>query len=127
MEELKPDIAYIDADDVEEERFGNSIKNMLTDKQIKIVSKHRVDDIYPIVGAASIIAKVKRDSILEEYKTKYGEIGSGYTSDARTIRFLKNYIITNKKVPPIVRKSWETTKKIVNEELKNRKITDFFS
>ena len=122
---LKPDTIYIDAVDVNEERFGVSIKNLLTYKPKKIISKHKADDLYPIVSAGSIIAKVRRDALIEDLKEVYGDFGSGYPSDVRTITFLKDYIQTHKKPPKIARKSWDTTKKIITNDLKTRKITDF--
>jgi hypothetical protein len=33
----------------------------------------------------------------------------------------------NKKPPEFARKSWDTTKRIINEELSNKKITDYFN
>ncbi|MFX0030558.1 MAG: ribonuclease HII [Candidatus Hermodarchaeota archaeon] len=126
IKELKPTIIFIDAVDVNEERFRNSILNLLDFTPEKIISKHRADDLYPIVSAASIIAKDKRDSLIEELKETYGDFGSGYPSDRKTIDFLRNWIKTNKSIPPFARKSWDTIKKIVEEELNNRKITDFF-
>ncbi|GAI74113.1 unnamed protein product, partial [marine sediment metagenome] len=53
------------------------------------------------------------------------DIGSGYPSDVRSTTFLREWIRKNKKAPPIARKSWETTKKIIREELYSKKITDF--
>ena len=126
INELKPDSIYIDAADVNEERFGNSIEKLLNFTPKKTVSKHKADDIYPIVSAASIIAKDKRDAVIEELKKEYGEIGSGYPSDPITISYLTNYIKENKKPPTFARKSWETTQRILNHEVKNKKITDFF-
>lgn len=127
INELKPEIIYLDAADVNEERFGNSIKKLLSYTPKEIISKHKADDLFPIVSAASILAKDKRDSLIEELKKTYGEFGSGYPSDKRTTDFLRSWIRKNKKVPPIARKSWETTQKIIFEELGNKKITDFFS
>lgn len=126
INKLKPDMIYIDAVDVKEERFGNSIKMLLHYKPTKVISKHRADDIYPIVSAASIIAKDKRDSLIDELKQKYGDIGSGYPSDKRTTDFLRQWVKKNKKVPYFVRASWKTTKKILNEEVGSKKITDYF-
>ena len=126
IRELKPNIIYIDAVDVNEERFRNSILSLLDYTPEEIISKHRADDLFPIVSAASIIAKDKRDSLIEELKEKYGDFGSGYPSDRRTIDFLRNWIKKNKRNPPFARKSWDTIKKIVEEDLNNRKITDFF-
>ena len=125
IEELKPNIIYIDAADVNEVRFGKSIKTLLKYSPKKIISKHKADDLYPIVSASSIIAKDMRDSIIEELKKSYGDFGSGYPSDARTIEFLRKWIIEKKKSPQLARKSWETTKKITREELYTKKINDF--
>jgi len=126
IKKLKPNIIYLDAADVNEDRFGKSILKLLDYEPKNIISKHRADDIYPIVSAASIIAKDTRDTIIDELKKKHGEIGSGYPSDERTTTFLRNYIKKNKKAPKFARKTWATTKKIIDEELRNKKITDYF-
>lgn len=123
---LKPDILYLDAADVNEKRFGNSIKRLLNYSPKKIISKHKADDIFPIVSAGSIIAKDKRDELITKLKDKHGDIGSGYPSDVKTTDFLRNWIKKHKKAPYFARKTWGTTRKIMEEELKNRKITDFF-
>lgn len=127
INELKPDDIYIDAADVNEKRFGNSIKKLLNYTPKRIVSKHKADDIYPIVSAGSIIAKHKRDTLIEILHKEYGNFGSGYPSDAKTTQFLRNYVKQNKKVPIIARKSWDTTKRIINEEILTKKITDFLN
>jgi len=125
INELKPDVIYIDAADVIEDRFKTSIQTLLNYSPKKIISKHKADDLYPIVSASSIIAKDMRDRFIEELKKEYGDFGSGYPSDIRSTTFLREWIIKNKKAPPIARKSWETTKKIIREELNSKKITDF--
>ncbi|GAH86892.1 unnamed protein product, partial [marine sediment metagenome] len=83
INELKPDVIYIDAADIIEDRFKTSIQALLNYSPKKIISKHKADDLYPIVSASSIIAKDMRDSLIEELKKKYGDIGSGYPSDVR--------------------------------------------
>ena len=127
INKLKPDVIYIDAVDVNEERFGKSIERSLDYSPNKIISKHRADDTFPIVSAASIIAKDTRDDVIDKFKQKYGDIGSGYPSDKRTTDFLRNWVKKNKSFPPFVRISWETTKKILDQEVKNKKITDYFN
>lgn len=124
---LKPDVIYLDAADVNEQRFGKAIKKLLNYTPKKIISKHKADDIYPIVSAGSIIAKYKRDTLIEELHKNYGNFGSGYPSDLRTTQFLRNYVKENKKAPIIARKSWDTTKRIINEELSTKKITEFLN
>ena len=108
---LKPDIAYIDASDVLPERFSRHVNEELTFK-VKIVSEHKADKTYPVVSAASIIAKVERDRAISDLRKKYGEVGSGYASDSRTIRFLEEWIKTHSDYPDFVRKSWAPAKRI---------------
>jgi len=123
---LKPHVLYLDAADVNEQRFGESIEKLLDYEIKEIVSKHRADDLFPIVSAASIVAKDKRDAIIKELSQEHGNLGSGYPSDERTTTFLRAWIKKNGKAPPFCRKSWATTKKILEEEVGNRKITDYF-
>ena len=125
--DLQPNVIYIDAADVNEKRFRDTILKQLNFTPKKIVSKHKADDIFPIVSASSILAKDLRDSIIEDLKKQYGDFGSGYPSDTRSIEFLRNWIRKEKKAPKFARKSWETTKKIIKEELSNKKITDYIN
>lgn len=125
---LKPDIIYLDAADTNEYRFKMAIKALLEYTPKKVISKHKADDLFPIVSAASILAKTKRDLLIEDLNAKYSDdIGSGYPSDEKTIKFLRNFIRTHKKAPSCARKTWKTIKKILDEEIGNRKITEFFS
>jgi len=108
---LKPDIAYIDASDVLPERFSRHIDEELAFK-VEIISEHKADKTYPVVSAASIIAKVERDRAISDLRKKYGEIGSGYASDRRTIEFLKKWIKTHDDYPGFVRRSWAPAKRL---------------
>ncbi len=112
---LKPDKTYIDAADVNEERFKHHIQEGLTTKT-KITSKHKADKIYPIVSAASIIAKVERDKEIAKLKNKYGDFGSGYLTDQKTTHFLKQWLQTHAEHADCVRKSWKPAKKAKNEK-----------
>lgn len=108
---LKPDIAYVDASDVLCERFGKHVQENLS-FQVKIISEHHADRKYPVVSAASILAKVRRDEEVARLQAEYGDFGSGYVTDARTITFLENWIQQHGSPPPIVRRSWKTLKKL---------------
>ncbi len=119
VEVLRPDTVYVDASDTRTERFRNNILDWLTFKP-KIVSEHHADDTYPIVSAASILAKVTRDARVAEIRREYGDFGSGYAHDPLTIKFLGEYYQANKEFPPIVRKSWKTLRNIIRELTQTR-------
>lgn len=112
---IKPDVVYADAADVDEERFARELGGERLTFKAEVVAKHKADDIFPVVSAASILAKVTRDRAIEKLKEEYGEIGSGYPSDPRTRAFLENYYREHGEFPPIVRKGWKTLKKIVEK------------
>jgi len=114
IEKLKPHLVYVDASDTRPERFKNNILENLSFKP-KVISEHHADEKYPSVSAASILAKVRRDSRIEELRKEYGEIGSGYAHDPITVRFLSEYYLMNQDFPPIVRRSWKTLRNIVRE------------
>jgi ribonuclease HII len=111
---LQPDEAYVDAADVVEERFKHHIQECLRIK-IRITAKHKADKIYPIVSAASIIAKVERDREIVALSQKYGDFGSGYLTDPKTMNFLKQWLKTNGEYPDCVRKSYKPAVKAKNE------------
>ena len=77
-----------------------------------IISEHKADVNYPIVSAASILAKVTRDEAIERLKKYYKvDFGSGYPSDPKTKKFLaENY--AKPKYSSIFRKSWKTYKEL---------------
>ncbi len=123
IEKLKGDEIFVDAADVNEERFASEILSFLSYSP-KIISKHKADDIYPEVSAASIIAKVERDKIIEKIAEEIGDFGSGYPADERTKEFLKEYYEEHGELPPHVRKSWKSAKRILKE--KKQKSLDMF-
>ncbi len=102
------------------------IKKLLNYEPKKVVSEHKADDTYPIVSAASILAKVERDAHIHELQQKFGDLGSGYSSDQKTVDFLRKWIKEHRSAPPFARTSWDTVKKMMNQEISNKKITDFF-
>ena len=114
IEKLRPEMVYVDSSDTRTERFKNNILDCLSFTP-RIVSEHKADVNYPVVSAASIMAKVHRDKKIEEIKREYGEIGSGYAHDAVTIKFLREYYSDNGEFPPIVRRSWKTLGNIVRD------------
>lgn len=114
---LHPDVAYVDASDVKPERFAENIREYLPASlhRLKIISEHHADRTYPIVSAASILAKVRRDARISELKQQYGDFGSGYVTDPRTIEFLRDWRARHGDFPPIVRRSWKTLAELERE------------
>jgi ribonuclease HII len=55
---------------------------------------------------------VERDREIRKMYEKYGNFGSGYTSDIRTINFLKEKV-SKGEIPEEVRKSWKTYRKLI--------------
>ena len=113
ISKLNPKVAYVDAADVNEERFGREIKvNLTNPNDTDVISMHKADSMIPVVAAASIIAKQTRELEIKKLKKEIGDFGSGYPSDERTIKFLKSYFHDNSRWPPGTRKSWKTIKRI---------------
>ena len=113
ISKLNPNVAYVDAADVNEHRFGSQIKANLTNKNdTDVISMHKADAKIEVVAAASIIAKETRENEIEKLKDKIGDFGSGYPSDERTIKFLKSFYADNGKWPTGTRKSWKTLERI---------------
>jgi ribonuclease HII len=115
--ELRPAELYLDAADVVAVRFGNQVsqRSGLFREGCRIISEHRADSKYEVVSAASIIAKVTRDDIITRLHDDYGDFGSGYPSDPKTIDFVRSLVKDGKELPSIVRKSWDSVRRIIEE------------
>ena len=114
LSELRPKTAYLDAADVKAERFGDTIgdRSGLAALGCRIISEHKADSKFPIVSAASIVAKEERERIVASMHIEYGDFGSGYPSDPKSIDFIRNLVDTGEKLPPIVRRSWESVRRL---------------
>jgi len=134
--EANPKKIYLDSPDVIPEKFG--IRVSLISKKLlkvngvngvrrrekssgggnaakavaKIIAEHKADVKYPVVSAASIIAKVTRDRAIEELEESLGfELGSGYPSDKITIDMIRRNL-DNERLLKHVRAEWKTLKLI---------------
>ncbi|XRO75174.1 ribonuclease HII [Methanocaldococcus sp. 28A] len=118
---------YLDACSTNAKKFEDKFKEKIGDiikernLKVKIIAEHKADAKYLVVSAASIIAKAERDEIIDNYKKIYGDIGSGYPSDPKTIKFLEDYFKKHKKLPDIARTHWKTCQRILNK-LKQTKL-----
>ncbi|RLG42100.1 MAG: ribonuclease HII [Thermoproteota archaeon] len=119
---IRASVVYVDAPQFSPRSFENLLR-FLSGSRTHIVAEPFADRRYPLVSAASIVAKVVRDREIRRLREIYGDFGSGYPSDEKTRRFLAKLVV-NEEVPPIVRRSWRTYLKI-NERSKTRTLEDF--
>ena len=101
----------VDAGDVDAARFGRRVAAGV-DAECTIEAAHGADETNPLVGAASIVAKVERDAHVERlasrHRPSYETIGSGYPSDPATRTFLAAYVEDHGELPACARSSWST-------------------
>lgn len=121
LRRLQPKEAYLDACDVNADRFGREV-GARTGFPCTIVSEHEADARHPVVAAASIIAKVERDAHIHALADRYGPCGSGYSHDAVTRQFLADWVERWGKLPPFARHQWETAKRL---DKRDRSLLEF--
>jgi ribonuclease HII len=78
-----------------------------------VVVEAKADQLYPPVSAASILAKVVRDSEIEKLRRAYGVRGSGYPTDPETLSWIREAYARSPSNPPdFIRRTWSTLKRI---------------
>jgi len=108
IRELRATKVYVDCPDVNSMRFCKTLKSKIP-WNVEIVTLHGKYDDHPAVASASIVAKVLRDRIIRSLRDLYGDFGSGYPSDLKTVSFLKESH-GNKHSEWLIRKSWRLSK-----------------
>ncbi|MEM2910699.1 MAG: ribonuclease HII [Nitrososphaerota archaeon] len=116
IKNLRPDVVYIDSPDVKPIRYAKRVLAML-DYSPRVVCEHKADSRYEVVAAASIVAKVKRDIAIAKLSEVYGDLGSGYSSDKKTIEFISRCLMDKGEVPSCVRKGWKTIDRLLQTRL----------
>ena len=119
IEELEPEKAIIDLPEPDGEKFARKIKKQLPESfsEMEIVAEHEADDRYPVVSAASILAKNAREDHVEKLRKKYGrDFGSGYPHDTEATGFIKEFYRREGVFPDEARESWSTCRRMVEEE-----------
>ncbi|BCU69018.1 ribonuclease HII [Stygiolobus caldivivus] len=91
-----------------EERVIEFIKEIGSEANVV----HNADVLFPECSAASIVAKVIRDKVTDTLKEIYGDFGSGYPGDSKTISWIKSTYSRADKPPPIIRRSWKILQEI---------------
>lgn len=100
-----------DAGDVDADRFARRVAKRLPD--VDLAAEHHADESHPVVGAASVIAKVERDARIDALSAEYGDVGSGYPSDPTTRAFLAGYVADHGELPACARASWKTCEDVL--------------
>ena len=122
LNELVPDKAIIDAPSNNIKSYKKYLMQFVKNKNMEIILEHKADVNYPVVSAASILAKVTRDNEIEKIKKQIGiDFGSGYMTDPKTVDFLKNNF---ENYPELFRKSWFPYKDLLNQKFQ-KSLSDF--
>jgi len=120
------DRVVADAGDTSETRFARRLRDGVVEAEetvdadlvggtpvesVAVDAAHGADAADPVVGAASVVAKVARDArvaAIDAAYPGYDGVGSGYPSDPTTRGFLRAYVADHGDVPPHARRSWST-------------------
>lgn len=124
--------AYLDAADTSETTFERYFRGSMADSPgadavIGVVSRHEADDSFPVVSAASVLAKSRREEAVARIARELGEdFGSGYPSDRVTVAFLEKWIMEKGVLPPHTRSSWKTAQRLLDRHGSQvRRLDDF--
>lgn len=116
---LKPHKVYIDSPDRNLYKFRKFLEKLIQHDS-EVVLEYKADTRYPVVAAASIMAKVERDKRVASLRDQHGDFGSGYPSDPLTQEWLKNWIEGNSKFPDFIRRTWVPADILEKDKLQTR-------
>lgn len=110
---LKPDRVFLDAP-VNPRAIPKLRTRLIQESGVSDwVIEPKADATYPVVGAASIYAKLTRDAAIEAL----GDVGSGYPSDPVTRKLLSDLLAKNEPLPSWVRSRWGTLEVLKQQRL----------
>lgn len=120
VEQEKPDLIIIDALTANPEKFKEDVFRKLSkelQEKCKIIAENKADLNYPVVGAASIIAKELREQELAQIHQNIGfNCGSGYPGDSKTREFVKEKG-KDEELRFLFRKSWKTYQELCSKSI----------
>ncbi len=112
---IKPQKVVFDSPDNIAKNYTKRIKKH-TIKNFNFISEHKADFKYPVVSAASIVAKVIRDREIDKIKEQTGyTFSSGYPSDETTISTVRQMLKTGHG-KEFIRMRWSTVERILASE-----------
>lgn len=107
------DAYYVDSCYSDAAQFGKRLKDVT--QQTQIHSHVCADSKFVVVAAASIVAKVLRDKSIQNIQKSH-PVGSGYPTDSDTIRYLRKVYFATGVMPPFVRQSWSTMRRVLGDQ-----------
>jgi ribonuclease HII len=111
---------YVDACDVNPLRYKECIECELGSiPRPRILSLHHADGANTAVSAASIVAKVIRDEEIRKIRSQHNEIGSGYPSDRKTMKFIAKWVANHDSAPHFARKSWKPLRALLANHIQS--------
>lgn len=113
----KADSGYIDSFINDRDKLEERLRNAVDLKDTDLHCEYKADEKYPIVSAASIVAKSAREEHIDNLSDRYGDFGSGYPSDPNTREFLASYIAEHGEPPSCARNSWSTIDDMMTKDL----------
>lgn len=125
VRELAPDRVYLDAP-VHPGGIPRLRARLIAATGVKDwIVEPKADSTYPVVGAASIFAKVTRDAELAAIEAEcvaagQGPLGSGYPSDPVTRAWLVARMREDRALPAFVRTRWGTIENLRQQGLFGR-------
>lgn len=108
---VRASTVYVDALTSKPAKFGRQLEVLAGGLRPRVVAENRADTKYPLVQAASILAKVARDSAMARIRRVHRDVGSGYPSDPVTRAFLAG-LKGSGRYPAFVRRSWKTLERV---------------
>lgn len=113
---LEPTVVYLDAPVPPSgiARYVSALCARVGDHELEVIAENKADERYPVVSAASILAKVQRDQLVCDLKAKYGDFGWGYPSERKTKTFLENWYAAHGAFPDCVRQRWKTVQRLIH-------------
>ena len=101
--------------------YKSTLKNALGQDFANFTIEKKADATYRVVSAASIIAKVTRDTLMKEFQWEEAQLklskdyGSGYPGDESCVNWLTNAQQEVFGFPNVVRFSWSTAKEALDK------------
>lgn len=100
--------------------FERGLRGRLGGVAPELAIRPKADRDIPVVGAASIAAKVIRDAYIRFLRGAYGDFGWGYPGEGKTRAFLLRWWRERGELPPICRKRWATARALTSSPHRSR-------